>query len=593
MSRRPFSSPTVLVYRYEVVTFAFRVFQSAQQLHRLLVKMSKRPSPDSVLVIDLTLEEDQEKRLGDVRKELEPPVSKKKKKRAPAGLKTTGLDGFDDDEVIVLEDAPGAEVNAPGAEVKLEGDKAGRSKTNKISTTSSNGSDDDVQIVAPSTPKLVPTTARTPSAKNDDDVVIAGVLNEQRLPHNRHDCTVYPFVRSKWGGSAGQCNSVAKLFCDLCYCYVCDCPAKDCKSWCLPTLSLRAHCFAHDVHPWTRMRADKLAEYERSGRPAVSVAMTPTSALPPTEAIPPPQGFHYMDNPCMNRPPHASCCEKCWCFVCDKPGRECPNYWNHCIVDRNDEKWIKEREQRQLSTYGKEGPFAPDTEDAPKDDRLTKCRRCGWFSHLSGRKERLSSPADWCKQCGRVASEQDFRKLQRKEPTFKPPVDLKNPPVSLGIKEIPFRIKAHDPRRFPEYERHWKEADPSSSEWLYDEVDREEEVFLHRIGEKPHVQVVSHHIPRYPEDKVCVFPGGLLKAEQTDHILVDNVQHIQLLHSLASVSEETTFTFSASWDRVARSGVSCVVSACCKFFAGIAISHQKHLLRRYSKLNSFLRGTTS
>jgi hypothetical protein len=150
----------------------------------------------------------------------------------------------------------------------------------------------------------------------------------------------------------------------------------------------------------------------------------------------------------------------------------------------------------------------------------------------------------------------DFGKDQRKEPALKLQVDLKNPPVSLGIKEIPFRIKAHDPRRFPAYERHWKEADPSSSEWLYDEVDREEEVFLHRVGDKPQVKLVADRIALYPEDKVCVFPGGVLKAEQTDHILLDNVQHIQLLHSLASVSEETTFTISASWDRLARSGVS-------------------------------------
>lgn len=80
----------------------------------------KKPSPDSVVCIDLTtsstmddylIRPETEKRLGSVRKELEPPSAKKKKKRA--GLKTTGLENTDWDEVIVIDSDEEEEEDTP------------------------------------------------------------------------------------------------------------------------------------------------------------------------------------------------------------------------------------------------------------------------------------------------------------------------------------------------------------------------------------------------------------------------------------------------------------------------------------------------
>ena len=69
----------------------------------------KNPSPDTVACIDLTgsgsdihdfFHPAKERRLGSVRKELEPPSAKK---RSRGGLKTTGLDDADGPEIIVID----------------------------------------------------------------------------------------------------------------------------------------------------------------------------------------------------------------------------------------------------------------------------------------------------------------------------------------------------------------------------------------------------------------------------------------------------------------------------------------------------------
>ena len=68
---------------------------------------AKNPSPDTVTCIDLTGSDvydsyrpAKERRLGSVRKELEPPSAKK---RGRGGLKTTGLDAPDTQEIIVID----------------------------------------------------------------------------------------------------------------------------------------------------------------------------------------------------------------------------------------------------------------------------------------------------------------------------------------------------------------------------------------------------------------------------------------------------------------------------------------------------------
>lgn len=155
----------------------------------------KRPSPDSVLCIDLTedgSDDEQKVRLGDVRKTLNSGGSISKR-------------------------------------IKEEGKQAFGANTSKCDFRN-----DGVEIVKPKAPPLLP-LAQVSSASADDDIEIIGAKNELLLPHLRQDCTRFKFDMSPLNYFS-KCYSEATLennakCCDLCYCYVCDCPVKDCKSW--------------------------------------------------------------------------------------------------------------------------------------------------------------------------------------------------------------------------------------------------------------------------------------------------------------------------------------------------------------------------
>lgn len=192
----------------------------------------KRPSPDSVLCIDLTEDSDDEQnqRLGDVRRSLNPADTTLTSKRA---------------------------------KIKQERRQKAIAETAKLALHV-----DGIEVVdaAVAAPPIVP-VARVPAAdtsatKTDDDIEIIGAKNELRLPHLRQDCTQFKFDPASQHGyqyrtySRSTVDSNSKT-CDLCYCYVCDCPAKDCKTWCseVSTTCGANHCCANNTVPfWTRER---------------------------------------------------------------------------------------------------------------------------------------------------------------------------------------------------------------------------------------------------------------------------------------------------------------------------------------------------
>ena len=77
------------------------------------------------------------------------------------------------------------------------------------------------------------------SSCNDDDVQEIGTVNAVRLPHARHDCPNHAFVQdvlhnmnlSKDGLEAKSGLEANQTTCDMCYCFVCDCIASECKNW--------------------------------------------------------------------------------------------------------------------------------------------------------------------------------------------------------------------------------------------------------------------------------------------------------------------------------------------------------------------------
>jgi hypothetical protein len=127
----------------------------------------------------------------------------------------------------------------------------------------------------------------------------------------------------------------------------------------------------------------------------------------------------------------------------------------------------------------------------------------------------------------------------------------------FGEKTIPFRIKAHDPRLFKEYKKNWEAADTNSPEWTYDEADREEEVFLHRIGKSPKLRNFLKIISNVSEDKIPESGSTIYEKDKTDAILIDEPQHIELIRLLSEDSIQGSHCLVTSeWNKTFRCGVS-------------------------------------
>jgi hypothetical protein len=86
--------------------------------------------------------------------------------------------------------------------------------------------------------------------KNDDDddhdSVQVVATSMRSLPHMRQHCTVHPFSNRTDNCAAAKNNN--KIACNLCYCYVCDVPVKECKEW-------SVHCMAtNEIYRWKILR---------------------------------------------------------------------------------------------------------------------------------------------------------------------------------------------------------------------------------------------------------------------------------------------------------------------------------------------------
>jgi hypothetical protein len=88
---------------------------------------------------------------------------------------------------------------------------------------------DDVEVVEASAPAISTADVATKNfdADNDDDVIMVGTINEVRLPHMRHFCVKFEFQQNP--KSRFDISTKNSEYCDLCYCYVCDTPVKECK----------------------------------------------------------------------------------------------------------------------------------------------------------------------------------------------------------------------------------------------------------------------------------------------------------------------------------------------------------------------------
>ena len=86
--------------------------------------------------------------------------------------------------------------------------------------------DEGVSFVAPvkSVP-IAPTSSSSSGALDDDGIEFVGGSFESsvHMPHQREACSVYPFKPGT--------HKTNKLFCAMCYCYICDIKAEGCPCW--------------------------------------------------------------------------------------------------------------------------------------------------------------------------------------------------------------------------------------------------------------------------------------------------------------------------------------------------------------------------
>jgi len=438
---------------------------------------------------------------------------------------------------------------------------------NNNNNNNNNDVNDDVEIVEAAAKKLT-MVAESTSKKastigkidDDDDVRVEGVLNETRFSHMRQHCTSFPFRP----GTPNNLQIANREYCEKCYCYVCDSLAKDCKQWHSPFSSdpYQNHCCASEKNVvWEEMRSRAKVAKMRNA---------PNGNEKRDDG--PPHGCHFsadcFDGLYVLNSGNPGNCLRCWCYICDKQVFYCDDY-NHVQHHPGSDYARKERQKRKLSTFGVPGPFEPTNPDAPKDTSLTQCRRCSWFFRFDSKRSCTPSFSDWCPHCGRVASEDDLEKNQ--QATTSAASDTKNvvheqQPYVVGEKEIPFRIVAHDPRLFEDFKDNWEDAGDSTSspEWYYDEAERQEEVFLHRIGRAPKWSNVFRALPLVAEKNVPRTSSSLWKyngvvKDSSDAVIIDDPQQYQLLCYIAKVAgtneeADTWFKIHATWHKESKLG---------------------------------------
>ncbi|CAL9700058.1 unnamed protein product [Knipowitschia caucasica] len=92
------------------------------------------------------------------------------------------------------------------------------------------------------------------SSALEEDLVVTFSRSADVLPHARYDCPIQPFVPSECEISAPV--HANQLFCEQCFCYICDQLASQCKVW---SSSGMCHCNSHKRSTfWNNQRNSRL-----------------------------------------------------------------------------------------------------------------------------------------------------------------------------------------------------------------------------------------------------------------------------------------------------------------------------------------------
>lgn len=393
-----------------------------------------------------------------------------KSERAALMSDTWWGDGIDDDDVVIVSDGRDDAGNAASS---LPNNNAGAEEVTVVERQR--------QIVpAAAAAGLSNATASASASATGgagDEVELVGTVNELRLPHARNDCLEKPFQGDE-NYSLHMRKTVNQQFCDCCYCYVCEVKAGECQSW-------NEHCLATDKGPkklhWLQQRQARKQSQQQT---TTAVTTAPRRALVATG----PRGRGRPRLPGQSRVKP---------IIATTTG----------------------------TTLAGSAPYPPNNVAAQRCAELTKCQHCGWYNSFvhknfkyireveSGQRIGISKPSvkrnqinptgpqDWCRACGRVASVRDYGKVQSKP--FNEDSKDNVGSVLLGEKTIGFRLRAHDPRNMHVFRARWQQHEGEEGWKNGDDVRAmEKELFQHRFGARPTLEMIFGSIPIYKEDKI-------------------------------------------------------------------------------------------
>lgn len=311
--------------------------------------MVKRRSPDSIICFDLTediicfdlTEDDDDERdekLQDVCKRLKNGTAPSA--ATEANVKVEGVAAARSTEPAAKDNDDGGGKIGSCASLQQQQQQQAIKQDQQATEGSL-----EVQIVEPVArtilcrPVAATHHASTSSTAANEEVIIVGTANESRLPHMRQHCPENKFVPNVIYLSNRQCITEeqrkalteAKLgnraCCDLCFCYVCDKPAKDCTKWLSSSQGMmhfsQFHCHASETGPdapgWLNLRA------------AAKIANPP---LDPTRAVG--DGPFAPDHELASKDADLTQCRKCG--------------WYNRFEHRNFARL--QQDKKQLSFYG-------------------------------------------------------------------------------------------------------------------------------------------------------------------------------------------------------------------------------------------------
>lgn len=535
------------------------------------------PSPDNV--IDLTLDDYEDDtvvwNLHSVRKRIRssvPSAIKKKFKRirtsVPPGIKKIKIQGSRRKKVK----------SEPFPSMALDNDDGEIEILDQLPL-------DETTIISPAAAASLNSSSNN-KKETDEDIALVGTRNHQRLPHARQHCTEKPF-QNDTGYSLAARQAVNSQVCDLCFCFVCDVPAKDCKGdW------EKDHCLAtdqgHQKAYWARRRA-KVQKKGSQAAAAVAAASSATSAAStgvrhsrhecPHHAFEKTNDEDYdSDDSYMSVPEPSSDtnkhhCPACYCFICEKPASECPDWKNpgflgaytyyaaHCNAHPDDGVWEDKRRQTLLQIFGP-GPFAPDHQAVEVDKSLTKCRHCKWYSRpctAPYSRHFVHVNDDLCRACGRIAV--TMANLGNNQGTsYKPKPD----DIFLGTRKVTFSLCQVDPREVEKYAARWKD-NAGQPGWIYNKKTHTRDVFQHRLGSRPTLgHILALMVRDATKENINTFGAAAYKS---NIVQLENQWDLVMMEELKNTAG-TSFgqqrhgwiygEIEASWDSAKSSGVSSI-----------------------------------